>query len=868
MYTLHTTCVYPYTLHAYTVYIGSARILTNMDLTVEEEHLLKRELLRLELNYESVGLDNMVNLDQLGAPFTLPTGQFATGEGYPLSAYILRNFVTTFPLLKHAKPQFWAETAQPFIQNLASKEISTSADRDQATKRRRVGKVVKRLLLLFFVAGLSTNRRKLKLDSAAASIAESSASASTKSTKSAKSTKSTASDIVLPPPVDAKYSSVFASVMGCREVTSIGIMRNKTHSEYILECFPHRGASPVYVARSWQDFVDLSKQLDANLPGKQLPALPMKTLKNTTLIMNDEKEIMLMREPQRVLLRQYIKKLCFVQRVAHSQIFQSFLFKDPIVLSPSECTDIENRLILDKKRLLIEQEFVQLTKDREAVLGTYILEIKKQILLEDALPKLFMEMKEHQRVEDMSPLLQKFVEWCLVQLAGVLFNLFIAKDSSPEFFSQIKRLHSLMPYTAMRGILKLSNPAIIFKKMTDLFMATPFGSKSLLQQMFIRLLNDDMKSQEVLIAELEKHINKELVRAVDQYVKSDHLSRTAVQKLASETKVDIIMEIISENCSKQARAKVSAWYKEWLEVVANTEATEEQHPQAEKYSQLKDLLKLKVRAHDKQVLQEFWSDPDTMKFIREVVNLTYDVLIDIFRYANISESLGDFQKFMNDLISYVTYVTKEVVINSEQIVTDLLNLLKKHQNTIFKFIHRVYSRDTGFFVDFVQWMSLFVEFVKLGKQGSNKLDLIKLVSESSADLGTVKTELNALQEWLDLRKRTAKDANAGVKSEDFPVSASFDISDIGLSQEDVDFDVAEIENENLDEFVIDPKSEFSNDPVLLERLERQKRKDLEARKAQLKPRPQMKETEKLLPAFTTMVYDLLGNAKLDPVKFS
>lgn len=845
-------------------------------LTIEEEHLLKRELLRLEMNHESEGLDNMVNLDQLGTPFALPNGQFADGSDYPLCSYVLRNYVVSFPLIKNAKPKFWTETTQPFIQGIASKEISSSADRDETTKRRRMGKVIKRMLLLFFVAGLGSNRKKIKNTEVSDSVEglnlnedETSAKSvqSTDSKNSKTSEKSEATDSISTPEVaPSSFNGTFATVLGCREITSSGIMK-KTHSEYILECFHDRQSRPVYVARSWQDFVTLSKQLSQSLPGKRLPSLPLKTLKNTVLVINDKEEVVLLREPQRVLLRQYLKQLCFIPRAAQSSIFQTFLFKNPIVLSPVECNDIENRLALDKTRYLSEQEFLTLTLERERKLGKYIAEIKNQILLEDALPKLFMEMKMHQRVEDMSPLLQKFVEWCLVQLAGVLFNLFIAKDTSPELFSQVKRLHNLLPYTAMRGILKLSNPAIIFKKMTDLFMATPFGSKSLLQQMFIKLLNDDMKSQEVLIAELEQQIpEKDIIKAIELYIESDYYTRNALQQLAMDEKVDLIVEIVRTHAKSRNR-EVMNWYKEWNKTV-HSENEDLGNKHADKYSQLKDLLKLKVRAHDKQVMQDFWAEAETMKFIREIVNLTYDVLIDIFKYANISESLGDFQKFMNDFISYVSYATSEVVLNSRQMVNDLLGVLKKHQNSIFKFINKVYARDEGFFIDLVQWMALFVEFIKRGKCDQNKLDLLGLVENSkSADPVIVKKELAELQAWLDKRRKTASESTAGLKTtDDFPVTSQFELSDLGLTAEDVDFGVAEVENENFEEFVLDPSQEV-NDPVLLERLRIQKQKDIEARKAQLQPRPLMKETAKLLPAFKTMVFEVLGEAKLDPVKF-
>jgi hypothetical protein len=43
-------------------------------------------------------------------------------------------------------------------------------------------------------------------------------------------------------------------------------------------------------------------------------------------------------------------------------------------------------------------------------------------------------------------------------LAAALFQSFIASDTSSENLSGLKRLHGLMPYMILKGVLKISNP--------------------------------------------------------------------------------------------------------------------------------------------------------------------------------------------------------------------------------------------------------------------------------------------------------------------------------------------------------------------------------------------------------------------------
>ena len=815
-------------------------------LSVENEHLLKRELLRLEMNEESARIDNLVNIDALGKPFVRPNGTYDSGSEFPIFRYVLSNFLVTSPLLKNAHKEFWVDSAQPFIQGLASKDISSSADRDEATKRRRISRGIKRTLLMLFVAGLGSNRKKTPKPSPSAD----------------ESSEAPGVQVPEQPIEPAKLPELppgpYSSVIGVREVPSRNLFQTK-HSEYIVEAqFAH--VPPIWVARSWDDFKTLEKKLIEYFPGKVLPKLPVKVQKNTTTTINGEK-VVLLREQQRLSLRYYLSKICASPRISNSEPFLDFLFKDPIELSDSEIKDIKLRIELQKMVAQELRRFLDLAAERENRLNETIGEVKKQILLEDALPGILYELKTRSQVEDMSPLMQRVVEWCDVHVATFLYETFIARDDGSEFYSQIYRLHSLMPYKVVQGILKLSNPALILKKLTDVFMATPFGSQSLLQTMFIRILNDDMRSQDTLIAELESKVkNPELIEALTKYSWTDHYTREAIHSSTSnETDIVVgIFETFNSPCLKD----VVKWHEKWQLAVKNEVPDDD--PDVERYSQLKDLLKLKVRQRDKQILSEFWADPSTIRFIRNVVNLLYDVFIDVFRHAGISESVGDFEKFMTEVLEFLG--KNQGGPTSAHVVEDLIDILQRHQNSIFRFLNRVFKRDSGFFADSLGWSTLVVNFVKDGKSGLHNLDLLGLLATAdNVDVEKVVKELDSLQSWLDHRRKTASGNINQPTTDDFPVGQSnLDISDVGLSWDDVEYGFAELETDIQEEFLPEMQENVSQDAVTREKYRRLYEAESDSRKAQMEPRPSTKEIEKVLPAFQVMLGKVLNKAVIEP----
>lgn len=66
--------------------------------------------------------------------------------------------------------------------------------------------------------------------------------------------------------------------------------------------------------------------------------------------------------------------------------------------------------------------------------------------------------------------------------AFALHRQFLTSDTATENLNNLRRTHGLMPYRTMAVILRFSNPMSMVKSFLDLFLAQPFGGRSLFQR--------------------------------------------------------------------------------------------------------------------------------------------------------------------------------------------------------------------------------------------------------------------------------------------------------------------------------------------------------------------------------------------------
>src|SRR4051812_42957681 len=69
-----------------------------------------------------------------------------------------------------------------------------------------------------------------------------------------------------------------------------------------------------------------------------------------------------------------------------------------------------------------------------------------------------------------------------LSFASILHTYYYTADSASENLSKLKRIHGMVPYKTLWGILKISNPLMVVKGVLDLFLLQPMGARSLLQR--------------------------------------------------------------------------------------------------------------------------------------------------------------------------------------------------------------------------------------------------------------------------------------------------------------------------------------------------------------------------------------------------
>ena len=60
------------------------------------------------------------------------------------------------------------------------------------------------------------------------------------------------------------------------------------------------------------------------------------------------------------------------------------------------------------------------------------------------------------------------------RFAATIFQLFVASDTASDTLASLKRLHGLMPYFVLKGILKVSNPMAMIRG--ELVVEATYGS--------------------------------------------------------------------------------------------------------------------------------------------------------------------------------------------------------------------------------------------------------------------------------------------------------------------------------------------------------------------------------------------------------
>ncbi|KAK5127110.1 hypothetical protein LTR85_008470 [Meristemomyces frigidus] len=592
-----------------------------------------------------------------------------------------------------------------------------------------------------------------------------------------------------------------------------------------------------------------------------------------------EQPHVLFREEQRVSLRAFLRGFLSNEAIANSTAMYDFLTHSPITPTAEEVVDIDRRKAMDEKRLEEQRRFFEVARARAAELDVHMEKFRRKVIERDGLRDLFAEIKRKDKIADLEPEYKKFAEWLRIEVAATLYHLFLAEDNSPELFAQAKRIHSLVPYGALKQVIRFTNPAAVMSSVLDIFMAQPLGAKSLLQRIFGLALGDGIrsiqKSIDALTAKIDEPVFCEKIR---NYTDADEEVKRHVRNEAMQEHTDLLVKVLQsedvqpELAPEQVGRAFNA-YVAWDNAVENVD--DSMRAGAELYAQLKQLLKLHTRQRDKKMMLEMVEEPNTLRLFRDLFTIFYEPLVRVYKSANVYNSVTDFARFADDAIATIEKAQRQdVSADPNQTVQSFIDLCERHEEDLYKFIHEVHIHDNGLFDKLMTWIEGILDFLRNGPRSGGKLDMNALflgaVEGRVVEGEKAVREINSLIKWQMARKRWHQDktrqkmataGNAGAAPADVEglggLAATFKSSDFGLNAMDLqDLDMAD---EDDDEFSSNEDDlDEETDPIEAERKRRKRNQDLLKRTAGEPVKPAITECAKMMPSFLGMLRGVLA----------
>ena len=133
----------------------------------------------------------------------------------------------------------------------------------------------------------------------------------------------------------------------------------------------------------------------------------------------------------------------------------------------------------------------------------------------------------------------------------------------------------MIPYTALKQVIRFANPAVVMSGVLDLFLAQPFGSRSLAQRVFGLAINDGIKAVQKSIDSLAVKIGDPVLCAkLEHFCNADENTKNSIRSEAVVDDIDLVVAIlrsesISPDLTPEQVGKVFNAYVAWNNAVEN-----------------------------------------------------------------------------------------------------------------------------------------------------------------------------------------------------------------------------------------------------------------------------------------------------------
>ncbi|THV08533.1 hypothetical protein K435DRAFT_642163 [Dendrothele bispora CBS 962.96] len=716
-------------------------------LTPIRAHYLKKYLIQLQFEQELDAITtaspyNISTLAYLGPPFN-PPPKDAPPIDLPFLRYVFRQFVLTFPFMASAPKDFYSDKLQPFAAAMLSRNLSptsvfddNSEASEQATRLKFLARIERNFSLFLGAATKLVEREEVvRLSQADLDRLET------------LSKKREARNL--------KRKDIFdVNIISVRTVVDKGRVRSRAHEEFIIRT--RRSNNPDwFVSRRYGDFRTLANELRKAHPQEDIRMPPAKdrTMVNVSSPMNPSASFArqqsnqpwdgesldvpsspvshnspsrLAREKNRLTLRAYLHSLLSSPTIASSPVLRSFLLSGPTTLNAEELEDARWREEADKTREEGRKKFAREIAHRVEGLRGAVRDMKGDLMDKDGVTHIFDIIKITPNIRDLPSNFQAVIEWARISLASTIFQQLVASDNASETFASLKRFHGLMPYFMLKAALKISNPMGMIRGVLDLFLAQPFGGRSLLQRMFTGSLTEEVKALEEEIEAVKAKVEDPIIcEKIKYFVYAPKEIQDMYKADAVAEKLNLVAVVLrsgDEPVLNRAQihrvAKANRAHIIYLRHRATLDDSDDDDgPQDEDawlFEDLKILGHLYSRLRDREQLISLIFEGFTAELLKDIITIFYAPLAQVYRAASIADSISDLQNFITDLIKTVEQTEELAQEDPNRTVQIFIDLVQRHEQSFYSFVYRVHSKGEGLFNNLMHWIELFLTIIREG----------------------------------------------------------------------------------------------------------------------------------------------------------
>ncbi|KAI7862178.1 hypothetical protein BDF14DRAFT_1736834 [Spinellus fusiger] len=666
-----------------------------MNLSPKQHHYFKRHLVTLQLEQE-------INALRLQPDVSLVLSKDKK-TNFPFLRLAFQHLVLTFPLLKE-ESEIW-EKFQLFLDSFCKIDLDTFTPKQSyAVQRKMMAQKAQKVVIIALCACIKTGAEesiKVNLDTKMSSLPRSLPTSSVSIAFSSFSSSSSSVPVV--------------EIVTVRKVQSKYAFKETSHAEYILQT-EYKGKQ-YYVARRHRHFRQWRHHLKTAYPSSQLPHSPPNLHDHTNLY----------REKDRRSLRYFVRTLCKDPEVVQSKVFLDFLMTDTCALTAADTTDMEKRAILDDYRKEQQEKIKTQVDSKVAEIETLLEMLKEQVKQPGGLVALFEEIKATPLLEDLPEALRKAAEWGRISFAFVLHKQFLLSDRAPENLANLKRTHGMMPYRTMALMLKVSSPMTVLKGMMDLFLARPFGTKSLFQRMLLSNLQEESKGIQRDIDDLEKTLDPRLCEKLFYAV------RTSLYG-CSEAEI------------KSSGHLLAVLQNPTIAPLLTEKETTPVFRDIPLQKRLRQLWTLYSLHYEQEMMRDLVFEGATGELIKELFAIFYQPLAQVYRAADIGSTLRHVAAFIDDLILLLESEDATATTEKSLTIQMLIQLVEKHEQNFYGFVHNVYTQDTSrLFDELLHYVDGLFIFMSQGLEGTLDLEqVVDKVDLSEKDTLQLREEIDSL----------------------------------------------------------------------------------------------------------------------------